>query len=586
MADFELNDIPENELASTLEDLAKQPQFEVVGSPQKQANGLFTIVVRKKTAGELSQSSGGTTPKPNEVMSIEGTILRSSAAPFRRPNGPIVMALQMALAKSGQAVEPDGDFGKITCGALRRWQAGHSFPESNSIDAKQWRMLTGMPAPSLFDICLNIVSDYEGTRFDRVVGNFDGAGITFGLIGFTLANGEIRRLLADMESLRPGIVANSFGALHSQLMSVLSASKGEQLEFADGISLGANKVEVAKPWKDAFQRLGQFPEARRAQIERAFNIYWKVAQQHVANFMANKPLADQDVGLWYDTAVQNSLDDGERNALKSAGASNKVGQALREHFAGIIADGSSAKFRKDVLSRKMSYATGTGTVHDSQYQLSDWGLTGASVSPAQLASGSSIIDILSGGTSAAHEVITEPDDEAGEAGSMAGPMVLIGSVDPGVSSPHAAWPLLPKFVEFVATLGLRHFVADELLFLGNQNKSGSCKGLNDYPPEILWRNIAPTVAVLDKLREEMGAPIHFLSLYRSPAYNKCIDGSATNSFHMRYQAIDFVCDIGSPAGWAAKLKEYRIRGIFSGGIGVYKSFVHCDTRGVNKDWTG
>lgn len=593
MATFEMNDIPETELPAVLADLAKQPQFELVGPPRRQPNGLFTVEVRKKPATAPAQSAGGGTAggtgsASTQAVGIDGAILRLSTASFRRPNGPVVMALQMALAKVGQAVEPDGDFGKLTCEALRRWQSGHGFPESNSIDAKQWQILTGMPAPSLFDICLNVVSDYEGTRFDRVVGNFDGAGITFGLIGFTLLNGEIRRILTDMETLRPGIVASAFGALHPQLMSVLAGSKSEQLSFADGISLGANKAEVAKPWRDAFQRIGQFPEARRAQVERAFNVYWKVAQQHIADFMPGKPLVDQDAALWYDTAVQNFLDKDERAALKSAGATGRTGEDLRIAFAEAIADGSSAKFRKDVLSRKMSYATGHGEVHDSEYQLSDWGITGVPVTAAQLASPSTILSILGGGVSPA-QVIVEPDDEAGEAASMTGPTVIpISATDVADASvsPHADWPLHSKFVDFVATLGLRHFVADELLFLGNQNKSGACKGLNDYPPEILWRNIAPTVAVLDKLREELGAAIHFLSLYRAPPYNRCIDGSATNSFHMRYQAIDFTCDVGNPASWAAKLREYRSRGVFAGGIGVYRSFVHCDTRGVNKDWTG
>jgi hypothetical protein len=393
--------------------------------------------------------------------------------------------------------------------------------------------------------------------------------------------------LAAIETLRPGVVANAFGALHPELMSILAASRSEQLNWANGISLGANKVEVAKPWKDAFQRIGQFPESRRAQIERAYAVYWKAAQQHIADFMSGKRLVDQDAGLWYDVAVQNSIDADERAALKSAAASGKTGQSLREAFANVIADGSASRFRKDVLARKMSYATGRGFVHGSEYQLSDWGITGATVTAAQLASPSVIVQILGAGASGAHEVIIEPDDEAGEAASMTGPTVIPITVTPAAApSVHLGWPLYTKFVDFVATLGLRHFVADELLFLGNQNNAGSCKGLNDYPPEALWRNVAPTVAVLDKLREELGAPIHFLSVYRAPPYNKCIDGSATNSFHMRYQAIDFVCDAGSPGSWAAKLREYRARGVFAGGIGVYRTFVHCDTRGVNRDWTG
>jgi peptidoglycan hydrolase-like protein with peptidoglycan-binding domain len=600
MATFIMPDIPEDALPDILSDLARQPQFRVV-KQTRQANGLFTLEVEKipvpapvsgqNAGGGGSAGSTGQLPTgaPISPVGIDGAIVRLPSGSSRRPNGPVVMALQLALIKAGQAMEPDGDFGKITCDALRRWQNGQGLPQSNSIDVKQWQTLTGLPPPSLFDVCVNVVSDFEGTGFDRVVGNFDGAGITFGLVGFTLVNGEIRRILSAIETLRPGIVATTFGALHPELMSILAASKSEQQNWADGISLGATKMEVAKPWKDAFQRIGQFPEARRAQLERAYTVYWQVAQRHIVDFMSGKPLTDQDTGFWFDVAVQNSISQDERNSLMKAASSAKTGEPLREAFATVIADGSSPKWRKDVLARKMTYVTGHGTVHGSEYQLSDWGIKGAQVSAQQLASPSSIVQILGTGTSAANEVIFAPDDEAGEATSMTGPTVIpilpVAQTDAS-TSPHASWALYTKFVDFVATLGLRHFVADELLFLGNQNGAGSCKGLNDYPPEMLWRNIAPTVAVLDKLREELGASMHFLSLYRAPPYNRCIDGSATNSFHMRYQAIDFVCDVGSPSVWAGKLREYRNRGVFAGGIGVYRSFVHCDTRGVNRDWTG
>ena len=330
MATFTMTDIPENELPDVRSDLARQPQFRVV-KEIKQKNGLFTLEVEKVPVSVPAQDGGagipggtagqlpaGTTTPP---IGIDGAILRLASGPFRRPNGPVVMALQLALIKAGQAMEPDGDFGQITCDALRRWQNGQGLPQSNSIDAEQWQKLTGLPPPSLFDVCVNVVSDFEGTGFDRVVGNFDGAGITFGLIGFTLANGEIRRILSAIEALRPGIVATTFGALHTELMSILNSSKSVQLNWADGISLGASKMEVAKPWKDAFRRIGQFPEARRAQLERAHTIYWKAAQQHIADFMTGKTVVDQDAALWFDVAVQNSVSQSERNSLKSAASS-------------------------------------------------------------------------------------------------------------------------------------------------------------------------------------------------------------------------------------------------------------------------
>ena len=586
MADFIMSDIPAGELSEVLADLARQPQFHV-SEPIRQANGLFTLEIDRAPAG--TGEHGGQAQNGEQTVGIDGTIIRQPSGSFRRPNGPVVMALQMALIKAGQAMEPDGDFGRITCEALRRWQAGQGFPQSNSIDAKQWRALTALPPPSLFDVCVNIVSDFEGTGFDRVVGNFDGAGITFGLLGFTLVNGEIRQVLSAIEALRPGVVAEAFGALYPELTNVLAASSERQREWADGVSLGPTKMEISKPWKEAFKRIGQFPEARRAQLQRAYSVYWKAAQQHVEQFMGGRTIDAQDVGFWFDVAVQNSLDPEERKELQNEGASAKEGEALRRAFAQIIADGSAPRWRKDVLARKLTYATGQGSVHGSDYQLSDWGLTGSKINTSQLVSPSSIVQILGAGVSAPHEIVFAPDDEASEASAMTGPAVIPGPVVPatnGAPGPHAGWPLYARFSAFVATLGLRHFVTDELLFLGNQNGGGACKGLNDYPPEELWSNIAPTVAVLDKLREEFGAAIHFLSLYRAPPYNRCIDGSATNSFHMRYQAIDFICDVGEPRLWASKLREYRDRGVFAGGIGVYRTFVHCDTRGVNRDWTG
>ena len=302
--------------------------------------------------------------------------------------------------------------------------------------------------------------------------------------------------------------------------------------------------------------------------------------------MPGKALTDQDAGFWFDVAVQNSLDKEERAELTQAGQSGATGEGLRVKFAEIVAAGSSPKWRKDVLLRKKSFVDGRGSVHGSDYQLSDWGIIGAPVSPTDLGAPSSILSILSTG-SAANEELFGPDEEAGEAATMSGPTVIVPpEISVVTTSPHANWPLYTKFVARVATIGLRHFLADELLTLGSQNTAGACKGLNDYPPEDLWGNILPTAAVLDKLREDLNASIHILSVYRAPAYNKCIDGSATNSFHMRFKAIDFVCDVGTPSTWAAKLREYRVRGVFSGGIGVYKSFVHVDTRGVNANWTG
>jgi lysozyme len=143
------------------------------------------------------------------------------------------------------------------------------------------------------------------------------------------------------------------------------------------------------------------------------------------------------------------------------------------------------------------------------------------------------------------------------------------------------------FANYIQSLGLKYFKPYEFLIMGHQhsNPDSPAFGLNKKPPQKLWPKIGPTARILDRARELLGAPIMTLSVYRSPEYNKKIAG-ATHSEHMKFTAIDFLVKSNSgPAEWAGVLRQMRQSGLFKGGIGVYPSFVHVDTRGVNADWS-
>jgi GH24 family phage-related lysozyme (muramidase) len=144
------------------------------------------------------------------------------------------------------------------------------------------------------------------------------------------------------------------------------------------------------------------------------------------------------------------------------------------------------------------------------------------------------------------------------------------------------------FANFIQSLGLRNFKPYEFLVMGHQhaNPNSTAFGLNKKPPHELWNKIGPTARVLDRVRDLLGTPIVTLSVYRSPAYNKKI-GGAKSSEHMKFTAVDFLAKSNSgPAEWANVVRQLRQSGAFKGGIGVYSSFVHVDTRGVDKDWSG
>lgn len=128
--------------------------------------------------------------------------------------------------------------------------------------------------------------------------------------------------------------------------------------------------------------------------------------------------------------------------------------------------------------------------------------------------------------------------------------------------------------------GVTDFKAAEFFYRG---ASDDRLQLNTDPPVELWLNMEQTAKVLQEARRRLGKSIRITSAYRSPAYNKRI-GGVSNSAHVRFNATDLVSE--SPAKLYLLLMDMRREGIFKGGLGLYRSFVHMDTRGNNATWRG
>lgn len=145
--------------------------------------------------------------------------------------------------------------------------------------------------------------------------------------------------------------------------------------------------------------------------------------------------------------------------------------------------------------------------------------------------------------------------------------------------PSEAAPKNPE-AEFQALLrsnGIVYFTADELFYRGARDKQLK---LNSTPPKGLWSNLLDVARVADEARRRLGRPLRITSAYRSPEYNKAIDGSKASQ-HMKGKALDLM---GSPATLYKILLQMRKEGFFKGGIGKYKTFIHVDVRGTNANW--
>ena len=136
-----------------------------------------------------------------------------------------------------------------------------------------------------------------------------------------------------------------------------------------------------------------------------------------------------------------------------------------------------------------------------------------------------------------------------------------------------------RYAEWLAAQGLRFNFAAETAALSSRVAKGVT---NSIPPVEGWHRILPTLALVEAVREQFGA-VTLHSAYRSSPYNRAV-GGVGDSRHSHNDAIDFSCATGTPTDWAAFLRERREAS--PGGIGVYGTFTHVDTRGTNADWTG
>lgn len=90
------------------------------------------------------------------------------------------------------------------------------------------------------------------------------------------------------------------------------------------------------------------------------------------------------------------------------------------------------------------------------------------------------------------------------------------------------------------------------------------------------------VNLLQKIRNHFGKAVIINSAYRTEAHNKSI-GGATYSQHKYGLAADIHINGVAPKEIAAYVETLMPS---SGGIGIYKSFVHVDVRRVKSRWNG
>lgn len=292
----------------------------------------------------------------------------------RRVAGRPVRRVQEKLDSQGLLQRGvDGVFGGDTEQALDRFQEARGIPRSRAIDADTWSLAVSKDPPALFERCLQLTADFESHGFELVQGNFDGAGLTWGIVGFTLKSGEIKAIVERADQINLEIVDVAFGPLATTLREVLRRPMPKQIQWADAISSGLSRASLPASWTNAFRRFGADPRVQLIQLGRARS-YWDKAIEIARRYSLTSELG---FALAFDIAVQNGgVHDSVAEAIAGPleAAAQTTERDVRIVLANGVADGSNSRWTEDVRDRKLALATGAGSVHKARYMLEDWGL--------------------------------------------------------------------------------------------------------------------------------------------------------------------------------------------------------------------
>jgi peptidoglycan hydrolase-like protein with peptidoglycan-binding domain len=300
--------------------------------------------------------------------------------------GPEVAQIQTRLKELGLYAGPiDGDFGGGTDAAVKAFQQSKSLAVDGQVGPQTWGALFGgapivQPETLSHPLeyrCLALTGSFEtGTGppdcFAGLSGDFDGQGMSFGVLQWNLGQGTLQPLLTEIDRTQPPLTRQIFDAHYPEFQAMLGVDRDDQLLWARSIQ-DRTTFQLFEPWRGMFKALGRTDAFQSIEAKFAGQL-----QQAATDLCrAYGVWSERAVALLFDIKVQN----GSINAVVEAQIRRDfaaLGPSLSQDdlevarlrvIANRRAEAADPRWVEDVRSRKLTIANGGGSVHGRTYDL-------------------------------------------------------------------------------------------------------------------------------------------------------------------------------------------------------------------------
>lgn len=278
----------------------------------------------------------------------------------------------------------DSGFGGGTEAAVKSYQLQQSLPSNGVVDRVTWNSLfPDVPAPQpelagapVSDRCLALTGSFEtGAQppdcFGGMVGDFDGQGLSFGVLQWNIGQKTLQPLLARMIGEHEELARSIFHENLDTIRALADADLEHQLDFVRSIQ---TRGQLNEPWRGMLRTLGRTAEFRAIQTAAAS----KLIDQARAMCAEYGLTSQRAMALMFDICTQNgSINSIVKSQIMADFAALPAGSDSDREVARmrIVANRRAAackpQFIDDVRTRKLAIANGTGMVHGIQYDLAD-----------------------------------------------------------------------------------------------------------------------------------------------------------------------------------------------------------------------